>query len=69
MLGMWLATVFVLTDSSCAIRWLLLPLAIRVKISSSRGVRAARIATAELSLVLTGEVELADVLQEPPENL
>jgi hypothetical protein len=41
----------------------------RVKISSSRGVRAARIATAELSLVLTGEVELADVLQEPPENL
>jgi hypothetical protein len=25
--GMWLATVFVLTKSSCAIRWLLLPLA------------------------------------------
>ena len=48
---MWLATVFVLSESSRAISWLLSPLARRVKISSSRSVRTARIATAALSLL------------------
>ena len=46
MLAMWLATVLVLSESSWAIWWLLLPLARRVKISSSRSVSAARIAVA-----------------------
>ena len=54
MLAMWLATVFVLSESSRAISWLLFPLARRVKISSSLAVRRARIATAALSLFLTG---------------
>ena len=53
---MWLATVFVLSESSSAISWLVLPLASLVKISSSRSVRAARIAIAAVSLVLTGDV-------------
>ena len=56
MLAMWLATVFVLTERSCAIWWLLWPLASWVKISSSRSVRAARIAVAVMSLRLDGEV-------------
>ena len=56
MLAMWFATVFVLSERSCAIWWLLLPLASWVKISSSRSVRAARIAIAVLPLVLDGEV-------------
>ena len=54
MLAMWFATVFVLSERSCAIWWLLLPLASWVKISSSRSVTAARIAIAVLPLVLTG---------------
>ena len=45
MLAMWLATVLVLSESSRPMSWLLLPLA-SVKISSSRSVRAARIALA-----------------------
>ncbi len=36
MLAMWLATVFVLSESSCAICWLLLPLASWVKIEPGR---------------------------------
>jgi hypothetical protein len=52
MLAMWLWTVLVLSESSCAISWLLLPLASRPKISSSRSVRTARIALAALSLVV-----------------
>ena len=51
---MWLATVFVLSVSLRAISWLLSPLASRLKISSSRSVRAARIVTAALSGLLTG---------------
>jgi hypothetical protein len=54
MLAMWLATVFVLSESSRAISWLLSPLARRLKISSSRSVRAAPIATAALSVFWTG---------------
>src|SRR5258708_5589819 len=51
MLAMWLETVFALSDSSCAMSWLLSPLARRVKISSSRTVSAARMATAALWLL------------------
>jgi hypothetical protein len=54
MLAMWLATVFGLSETSRAISWLLLPLASCLKISSSRSVRAARMATAAIALVLTG---------------
>ena len=68
MLAMWLATVFVLTERSCAIWWLLWPLASWVKISSSRSVRAARIAVALLLLVLTGDLAhgyVATAFQRP----
>ena len=54
MLAMWLETVFVLSESSRAISRLLSPLASRVKISSSLAVRTARIATAAVSVFLTG---------------
>ena len=61
---MWLATVFELSGARRAISWLVLPLASRVKISSSRSVRAARIATASLSLVVTGMSRCADALEK-----
>ena len=51
MLAMWLWTVLVLSESSCAMSLLLLPLARWLKISRSRSVRAPRIALAALSLI------------------
>ena len=69
MLAMWLATVFVLSESSRAISWLLSPLARRVKISSSRSVRARADRDRGTVGVLDGDVELANALQELPGDL
>lgn len=51
---MWLATVFVLSDSPRAISWLLLPLGSCLKISSSRCVRGGTDCHGGIAAALTG---------------